>query len=80
MSNISQKHLKIGEKQPKISKIIYIYLYFYGRAPASSRRDLDATERAPENLDPKKRMLGLTPVIFSKVDVAKTHKEVVGDP
>ena len=41
----------------KISKLIYIYLYFYGFALASSRRDLDAPRRASEVATPKKRTL-----------------------
>ena len=72
---------KICRKQPKhhptSRKIprnhLYIYLYFYGRALATSRRDLDAPKRAPDNLDPKKRMLGPAPSIFLKVDAPRTR-------
>ena len=32
-------------------------------ALVSSRRDLDASKRGPENLDPKTGMLGLTPAV-----------------
>ena len=48
---------------------------FYG----FSGLDPDATKRAPENLDPKKRMLGVAPISVSKVDVPKTHTQVFGD-
>ena len=49
---------------------------FYG----FSGLDLDAPKRAPEDLDPKKRMLGLTPaVVFMVFDVPKTH-HAFGDP
>ena len=65
---------------PKLSIYIYIYLYFYGLALASSRRDLDAPRRAWEDPNPKKRMLGLAPSIFFRVDPWKTDKEVFGDP
>ena len=38
-------------------------------ALATSRRELDASTRAPENLDPKTGMLGVTPaVVFIVVD------------
>ena len=71
-----QKHLKISQKHPQNTpSYLYIYLYFYGLALASSRRDLGASRRAPENLDPKKRMLGLAPSIFSKVEPPKTPKQ-----
>ena len=60
----------------KIPKIIYIYLYFYGLALVSSGRDLDASKRASEDPNPKKRMLGPAPSIFCRVDVPKTPKQV----
>ena len=77
ISNICKKRLTIGEKHPKnLPNYLYIYLYFYGRALASSGRDLDAPKRAPENLDPKTRMLGLAPMVFFKVGAPKTPKQV----
>ena len=40
-----------------------------GPSLVTPRRELDASRRAPENLDPKKRMLGLTPaLVFMVVD------------
>ena len=81
MSNICQKNVKnmlnicqkyVREHQ-KIHQIIYIYLYFYGLALVSSGRDLDARKGAPEDPNPKKRMLGLAPVIFFRVDAPKTQ-------
>ena len=45
---------------------------FYSAALATSRRDLDAPKRAPENLDPKTRMLGVAPMVFCKVEPPKT--------
>ena len=39
----------------------------------TSRRDLDASERAPENLDPKTGMLGVTPAVVFKVGVSGQH-------
>ena len=74
MLKISKNSLKITQRPKKYPEIIYIYLYFYGRALASSRRDLDAPRRAPENLDPKKRMLGPTPSIFSRVDARRKRR------
>ena len=76
MSKSVKSSLNITQRPKKYPEIIYIYLYFYGRALASSRRDLDAPRRAWEVATPKKRMLGLAPSIFSKVDVANTHKRV----
>ena len=65
----------------KIPKIIYIYLYFYGRALASSGRDLDAPKRAWEVATPKKRMLGLTPMVFLEVWWVLCHAfKVVCEP
>ena len=47
----------------------------------TSRRDLDAPKRAPENLDPKTRTPGLAPSIFSKVDASRNAiAGVFGDP
>ena len=44
----------------QIPKLIYIYLYFYGRALASCpTRPRRAETRPPEDLDPKKRTPGL---------------------
>ena len=43
MPKICQKQPKNHPTSRKIPQIIYIYLYFYGLALASSRRDLDAT-------------------------------------
>ena len=80
MSNICQKYVK---NMSNISKIIYIYLYFYGciwifrtstsrLALASSGRDLDAAKRAWEVPTPKKRMLGPTPMSVFRVEPHKT--------
>ena len=72
MPNISQKHIKIGEKQLKNTpSYLYIYLYFYGRALASSGRGLDVTKRSRDVATPKKRMLGLTPMVVFKVDASR---------
>ena len=38
------------------------------------RRDLDASERAPEDLDPKTRTLGLAPSIFLEVDAVRKRQ------
>ena len=46
----------------------------------SSRRDLDASKLSRDVANPKKRMLGLTPSIFFRVDAPKTPKQVFGDP
>ena len=78
MSKICQRQPTNHPTSQNIPQIIYIYLHFYGRALASSRRDLDAPKRAPENLDPKTRMLGLAPSIFFRVEPPKTPKEVSG--
>ena len=43
-------------------------------------RGLDASELSRREPTPKKRMRGLTPVSFCKVDARKTPKEVFGDP
>ena len=59
MSNISKNCLKITQRPEKYPRLS-IYLYFYGLALASSRRELDAPRRASENLDPKTGMLGPT--------------------
>ena len=49
-----QKHRKIGEKQPKHTQNYpYISIFLWTRT-GELRNDLDAPERAPENLDPKK--------------------------
>ena len=50
------------------------------RALVTSRRDLDAPKRSRDVPTPKKRMLGLAPSIFFRVDVAKTRERVFGDP
>ena len=76
MLKISKNCLKITQRPEKYPEIIYIYLYFYGRALASSRRELDARKRSRDVATPKKRTLGLTPGIFLEVDVPKTHKQV----
>ena len=80
MSKSVKDSLEITQRCKKYPKIIYIYLYFYGRALDASKLDLDASKRAPENLDPKTRTLGLTPIIFCKVGAPKTDKQVSGDP
>ena len=46
----------------------------------TSRRDLDARRRTRDAPTPKKRMRGLTPVIFFEVDAPKSRKQVFGDP
>ena len=72
------KHLKICKKlQKHIQNYLYIYVYFYGFALVSSGRDLDAPKRGRDDPNPKTRMLGVTPIIFCKVDVPKTCKQVV---
>ena len=43
-------------------------------ALVASRRDLDASRRGRDDPKPKTRMLGPTPSIFSRVDVAKTEE------
>ena len=73
MSKTCQKQPKNHPTSQNIPKIIYIYLYFYGRALASSGRELDASKRSRHVATPKKRTLGLAPVIFCKVDVPKTR-------
>ena len=80
MSKICQKQPKNHPTSQKIPKIIYIYLYFYGRALASSGRDLDASKRSREDPTPKTRMLGPTPIVFFGVDPLQTRKQVFGDP
>ena len=55
MSNICRKQPKNHPTSPKISKNIYIYLYFYGFALASSRRDQPTRRNARrETLTQKK--------------------------
>ena len=81
MSNICRKQPKHHPTSRKIPRThLYIYLYFYGRAPASSGRDLDASKRSRDVATPKKRTLGLTPSSFSKVKPPETPKHVFGDP
>ena len=47
------------------------------RALVSSGRDLDAPKRGREDPKPKTRMLGVTPIIFCKVD-ARDARETPG--
>ena len=85
---IIQSYPKIIRKYSKLSKIIYIYVYIYiwisgtstRLALVTSRRDLDVTKHSRDNPTPKKRMLGLTPSIFFRVEPPKTPKRVFGDP
>ena len=78
----AKSSLKITQRPKKYPEIIYIYLYFYGRALASSGRDLDAPKRGRDAPTPKKRMPGLTPRQSSvRATPGKRKKaSVFGDP
>ena len=80
MSKSVKSSLKITQRPKKYRKLsIYIYISMDAHWRAV-RRDLDVTKRSRDIATPKKRTLGPTPVIFFKVDVAKTYKQVFGDP
>ena len=67
--DISTTHTH-GPKHVDCGKFLILYVFFYWKKYAfravTSGLDLDASKRAPENLDPKKRMLGLTPALVPK--------------
>ena len=76
MSKICQTYVK---KKPKLSTYIYMSMDAHWRAlDATSTRENACRDVA----SPKKRMLGLTPIIFLEVDAL--HKDdktgVFGDP
>ena len=87
MRGSTPKTSKTPKKNEKRLKIIQNYLYISiflwidpRLALVSSRRDLDASKRASEDPNPKKRTLGLAPSIFFKVDVdacIKTKTDVL---
>ena len=75
-----QKHLKIRQKQPKNSQnYLYISIFLWTRTGELSDASSTRRNARRDHPTPKKRMLGLTPSIFFRVEPPKTPKQVFGD-